>query len=55
MERDALGQHFLLGTKMIASVQRRDLCRAFADVSVLEEGGMHNRQGELGASRKTEG
>ena len=33
----------------------RDFCRAFADVSVLEEGELHNRQGALRASRKTEG
>ena len=32
----------------------RDLCRAFAEVSLLE-GGLHNRQRELRTSRKTEG
>ena len=36
-------------------LERRDLCRAIANVSVLEEGGLHSRQGDLSARREKEG
>ena len=41
-------------TPTLLPLESRGLCRAFADVSVLE-GGLHNWQRELRASRKTEG
>ena len=47
-----LSQHYLLVPNGPTSLP---LDRAFVDVSVLEEGKLHNRQGELSARRKTGG
>ena len=52
-ERDALNQH--LQVPNIIATGQEGLIRAFADVSVLEAGGLHSRQGELSARRKALG